>query len=83
MKNETYTEIQSLNKEEEKDMKDISEKKRGFADSVLKELSKEINEYIISFEKKGNEASQKIEDKYQNYKYSIILPFKNLQTEYL
>ena len=52
-------------------LKDIFEKKRGFVDSVLKKLSKEINEYIITFEKKGNEASQKIEDKYQNYKSKL------------
>lgn len=70
-KNESIAEIQSIKEQKEDDLKITLTKKNEFVDSVLKTVSKEVNDNIEKFEKNFSEALKKIEIHYQNNKDSL------------
>jgi F0F1-type ATP synthase membrane subunit b/b' len=71
-KNDSITEIQSIKEQKENDLKLTLEKKNEFVDSVLKNVSKEVNDDIEKFESNFSEAIKKIELNYQNNKDNLV-----------
>ena len=70
-KKERLDQIELLENEQKKNLEEIIKKKMEFVNSVLNDLSEEVKNYIINFEKKNNEIIKKIELNYKKNKSEL------------
>lgn len=64
--------IKGLKEEQQKLLKDLIEKKQNYTNSIIKELTAELDEEQVAFEAKIDDAIDRVQKNYNNNKNKLL-----------